>query len=83
MRQTNVKSDRVARLLDEITRATGETRVEALERALEARLGHVTRSDRAARLRTWLEAEVWPHLPPDVRGHAPDPAEQDDLLDIP
>jgi len=63
MRQTNVKSDRVAGLLDRLTDATGESRVEALERALEERLAHVRRRDRTARLRTWLESEVWPAEP--------------------
>lgn len=83
MRQTNVKSDRVATLLDRLTDATGESRVEALERALEERLVHVRRRDRTARLRTWLETEVWPALPEGARGRAPDETEQDELLDMP
>jgi hypothetical protein len=83
MRQTNVKSDRVATLLDRLTDATGESRVEALERALEERLVHVRRRDRTARLRTWLETEVWPTLPEGARGRAPDETEQDELLDMP
>jgi hypothetical protein len=83
MRQTNVKSDRVATLLDRLTDATGESRVEALERALEERLVHVRRRDRTARLRIWLETEVWPTLPEGARGRAPDETEQDELLDMP
>lgn len=81
MRQTNVKSERVAVLLDRLTDATGETRVAALERALEERLAHVGRRDRTARLTTWLETEVWPTLPDGMRGRAPDGTEQDELLD--
>jgi hypothetical protein len=83
MRQTNVKSDRVAELLDRLTDATGESRVEALEHALAERLAQVRRHDRSERVRAWLEQEVWPALPEQERGRAPSREEQDELLGMP
>lgn len=68
MRQTNVKSDRVAALLDELTARTGETKVAAMERALDERLRRLGRADRLEQALAWLERDVWRHLPPDLRG---------------
>jgi hypothetical protein len=64
MRQTNVKSDRVAALLDELTARTGETKVGALERALGDRLQRLDRAGRLEQALAWLERDVWRHLPP-------------------
>lgn len=80
MRQTSFKSDRVAELLDEITRRTGETRVDAVTAALEHRLEELTRANPAERTLAWLEHAVWPGLPEERRGRAPSKAEQEDLL---
>ena len=67
MRQTNVKSDRVAALLDELTARTGESKVAALERALDERLRRLGREDRLEQALGWLERDVWRHLPPGLR----------------
>lgn len=80
MRQTSVRSDRVAELLDALVRRTGEARVEALERALEARLRHVEAADRATATLAWLERDVWSRLPEGARGKAPTKEEQEELL---
>ncbi len=80
MRQTSVRSDRVAELLDALVRRTGEARVDAVERALEGRLRHLEADDRAAATVSWLEHDVWSRLPPGVRGHAPTKDEQEALL---
>ena len=80
MRQTSVRSDRVAELLDALVRRTGEARVEAVERALEVRLRQLEAEDRASATVAWLERDVWSRLPNGVRGHAPTPEEQEALL---
>lgn len=54
MRQINLKSERVAVLLEQITQRTGETNVDAVTRALEKRLQELNAKDRTARTLTWL-----------------------------
>ena len=80
MRQINLKSDRVATLLEQITQRTGETKVDAVARALEERLQNLEATDRAARTLTWLQTTVWPNLPETQRGRTPSKEEQEDLL---
>ena len=80
MRQINLKSDRVATLLEQITQRTGETKVDAVTRALEERLQDLEATDRAARTLAWLQTTVWPTLPETQRGKAPSKEEQEDLL---
>ena len=80
MRQTSIKSDRVAQLLDQITAKTGESKVEAVRVALERRLEELQGSNQAQRTIEWLETIVWPQLPSEVRGKAPSKEEQEELL---
>jgi len=65
----NIKNIEVERLAEEVARLTGETKTEAIRRALserKQRLAHrIDPADRAARQRRFLEREVWP-LVPDV-----------------
>ena len=79
MRQVNLKSDRVALLLEQLTQRTGETKVEAVTKALEERLRELEAKDRAARTLTWLRTTVWPNLETQ-RGQAPSKEEQEELL---
>ncbi len=80
MKQTSIKSDRVADLLERITQRTGESKVEAVTVALEQRWQTLVARNRADRTLAWLEASVWPNLPEKVRGRAPSKEEQEDLL---
>lgn len=80
MKQVNLKSDRVAVLLEQITRRTGETKVDAVTKALEERLQELEVKDRTARTLTWLRTTVWPNLPEMQRGRAPSKEEQEELL---
>ena len=80
MRQVNLKSDRVASLLEQLTQRTGETKVDAVSRALEERLQELKAKDRSAWTLTWLETAVWPNLSEAQRGHAPTKEEQEELL---
>jgi hypothetical protein len=55
------------RLIDEVARRTGTSRVDAIRAALEQRLAALDRQtdveDRARRLQRYLEREVWTTLP--------------------
>jgi antitoxin VapB len=80
----NIKNPEVERLLSEVVAITGETKVEAVRRALSerkdrlgARAAHVDRWQRALR---FLEREVWPALPPAEVGRRSSRAEDDSIL---
>ena len=63
----NIKNSEVERLAAEIAAMMGETKTEAIRRALEERKHRlsfqVTQKDRKTKLRTFLEQEVWPTVP--------------------
>ena len=63
----NIKNARVERLVKEVAAATGETKTEAIRRALEERQQRLTlrleSRDRHAALLSFLEREVWPTVP--------------------
>ena len=80
MKQVNLKSDRVASLLEQLTQQTGETKVDAVSRALEERLQELKAKDRSERTLTWLETVVWPNFTEAQRGHALTKEEQEELL---
>jgi antitoxin VapB len=64
----NIKNAEVERLLDEVVGLTGESKTEAVRRALEERRVRLKRGGRSVtRLRHWLETEVWPNLTPEQR----------------
>ena len=80
----NIKSERVERLLDEVAALTGETKTEAVRRALEERreqLIHASAGSKAAdRLRRVLELEIWPNVAPDQLGKRLTKVQEDALL---
>jgi antitoxin VapB len=80
----NIKNPEVERLVEEISRLTGESKTEAVRRSLEerrARLGfRVADVDRGARLKWFLEREVWPVVPPDQLGRSLERTEEDAIL---
>jgi antitoxin VapB len=63
----NIKNARVERLVAEVARLAGESKTEAVRRALEERRERLTlrvvRADRGDRLREFLERQVWPRVP--------------------
>jgi len=63
----NIKNPEVERLVDEVARLAGETKTEAVRRALAERRERlalrVVRRDRGVHLREFLEHEVWPRVP--------------------
>lgn len=68
----NIKNLAVERLADEIARLTGESKTEAIRKALEERRAQLnfrsTGEDREARLRRFLEYELWPIVAADQLG---------------
>ncbi len=59
----NIKNSQVESLATEVSQLTGESKTEAIRRALEERKQrlafHVVRESRADELRQFLEREVW------------------------
>lgn len=80
----NIKNPEVERLVEEVARLTGETKTEAVRRALlerQQRLSYrVTLTDRETRVRRFLERDVWPGIPADQRGRRLSDAEEDAIL---
>ena len=68
----NIKNDAVERLVAEVARLAGESKTEAVRRALQerkARLAYrLVDGDKASRLRRFLETEVWPRIPAEELG---------------
>ena len=78
------KRTAVERLIAEVASMTGETKTEAIRRALEERRDRLTRYPDAAqagdRLRRVLEREIWPTIPPARFVHAITMAEEEFIL---
>ena len=79
----NIKNAEVERLAAEVSRLTGESKTEAIRRALEERrrrLGHKSDARRRERVLHFLERSVWPTLPKRERGRRLRRAEEDEIL---
>ncbi|MFP4430672.1 MAG: type II toxin-antitoxin system VapB family antitoxin [Spirochaetaceae bacterium] len=80
----NIKNDAVERLAAEVAGLSGETKTEAVRRALEerkARLAYrIADDNRGGRLLRYLENEVWPMVPPDELGRRLTRVEEDEIL---
>ena len=79
----NIKNAAVERLAAEVARLTGESKTEAIRRALEERrrrLKGTSADERRARVLRVLDKKVWPTLPAGERGRRLTRAEEDDIL---
>jgi antitoxin VapB len=79
----NIKNPEVVRLAEQVARMAGETKTEAIRRALEerkARLKLKSGSPRSRSLRKFLEAEVWSKLPSHALGREISKEEEEKLL---
>jgi antitoxin VapB len=79
----NLKNEDVERLADEVARLTGESKTEAIRRALEERKRRLTQpapGERRKRVLRYLETKVWAGIPPTQRGRRLTRAEEDDIL---
>lgn len=70
------------RLAAELAELAGESKTEAIRKALEERRQRLAPSapDRVARLRRFLEEEVWPTIPSDLRGKRLSKQEEEEIL---
>jgi antitoxin VapB len=80
----NIKNPEVVQLTTDVARLAGETKTEAIRRALierkarlQAKGGHLNRKES---LLQFLEREVWPHVPPGELGRTLTREEEDDIL---
>jgi antitoxin VapB len=79
----NIKNAAVERLAAELARLTGESKTEAIRRALDERrrrLKGPSAEERRARVIRFLGKNVWPTLPKGERGRRLTSAEEDDIL---
>ena len=79
----NLKNAEVERLAADVARLAGESKTEAIRRALEERKQRLTggsTAERRQRVLKLLEREVWPKLPRGERGRRLTRAEEDAIL---
>ena len=80
----NIKNAEVERLADEVARLAGESKTEAVRRALVERRQRlafrVAPGDRPDRVRRFLEREVWPLVPAGEVGRRLTSQEEDEIL---
>jgi antitoxin VapB len=80
----NIKNEEAERLAAEVARITGESKTEAIRRALaerRQRLAYrISDGDREGRALRFLEREVWPGIPDDQLGRRLSRDEEDEIL---
>lgn len=79
----NIKNPGVERLAAEVAALTGESKTEAIRKALEERRGRLNLATAAPGRRDlldFLQREIWPHVPAEVRGRRLTRAEEDQIL---
>ncbi len=80
----NIKNKQVEHLVKEVVAITGESKTEAIRKALLERRSRlrfrVRDATRGERIRRFLEREVWAKVPEAQRGCAPGKAERERIL---
>ena len=80
----NIKNAEVERLAEEVAKMTGESKTEAIRKALAERKGRLSSQivevDRAAQLLRFLERDVWPRVPKRVLGRKLSKKQREDIL---
>ena len=81
----NIKDPETEQLAREVAELTGESKTAAVRTALRERkerleFGRRTPEQRERALREWLERDVWPTIPPAVRGKPLTREEEEELL---
>lgn len=79
----NIKNTDVERLATEVAKMTGETKTEAIRKALEDRRRRIKGAptgDRRAAVLSFLKKRVWPGLPKGQVGRALTRQEEDAIL---
>jgi antitoxin VapB len=82
----NIKNAEVERLATEVSKLAHETKTEAIRRALEERKARLkvgaSPEERYRRTLEYLQREVWPFIPPEVRGKPITKEEEEEILGI-
>ena len=84
----NIKNPEVERLATEVAQLARETKTEAIRRALEERKVRLavraksTPEERVREITEYFKREVWPLIPPEVRGKPITKEEQEEILGI-
>ena len=81
----NLKNDEVERLAAEVAQLTGESKTEAIRRALQERRDRLkgrTLEQRRDRVLKLLEKSVWPTIPENQWGRRLTRAEEDEILGL-
>lgn len=79
----NIKDPEAERLAARVAELAHENKTQAVRQALRERLSRLElTAGRPARddLKAWLENEVWPRIPDDVRGKPITKAEEEEIL---
>lgn len=80
----NIKNLETERLAAEVAELAGESKTQAVTVALRERRERLRRGEtleqRRERIKRFLEEEVWPQIPPDVRGKSITKAEREEIL---
>lgn len=78
----NIKNVAVERLAEEVARLTGETKTEAIRKALQERRRQLKKpfADQRRHVIALLERKVWPTIPARHRGQRLTRAEEDQIL---
>lgn len=80
----NIKNSEVERLVDEVAKIAGESKTEAVRKALEERRERlafqVPPRDRRAEVMRYLEREVWQRIPRELLGRGLSKEEQEEIL---
>ncbi len=81
----NIKNQEVEKLLDELVQLTGESKTEAVRKALAERRQHLALRYNVrqpeVRLLSFLHDEIWPQIPDAQRGMRLTKAEEEAILD--
>ena len=77
----NLKSEEVVQLANEVALLAHETKTEAIRHALEERKGRLLgASGRGQSLKSFLEKQVWPFIPEQIRGKRMSREDEDEIL---
>jgi antitoxin VapB len=80
----NIKNEDVERLLNEVVGLTGESKTEAVRKALEERRQRLALRaggrPEEVRLYTFLNEELWPQIPPGLKGTRLSKQEEAEIL---
>jgi antitoxin VapB len=89
----NIRNTQVELLAVEVARITGETKTEAVRRALQDRKNRLVlenrkkvtlnasqKRDRIRQIKDYLEREVWPNIPADILGKKMTKREREEIL---